>query len=289
MLNIKDIEERLKRNPEPSFVKDVRDNIINSFEKLKFYEEGHVYTLEKEDGTIEQLPSVSKICHRFQKKVDWDAIAEKKAERLNIPLEQLLREWKEKNLTSTSNGTKTHLFGEAYMYFFRGKPEMMPKEIYDTQYEEGYLIPYTKKEEAIASFYEELMKVDNVYPVMAEAKIYTGINDTLKLSQNYSGTFDMLFAYNVNGKWQLGIFDWKTNKSLISDWNRDHGEMLLPPFGNMFDESLSIYTLQLSAYQLGIEQLGYEVPVRRIVWLKEDGTFEKISVSNVTKQLKEVL
>ena len=65
--------------------------------------------------------------------------------------------------------------------------------------------------------------------------------------------------------------------------------MLLPPFNNYIDQSKSIYTIQLSAYQLGIEQLGYKVSDRKLIWLKDDGTYEKISLDDVTKTLKNTL
>ena len=57
----------------------------------------------------------------------------------------------------------------------------------------------------------------------------------------------------------------------------------------MIDEAKSNYTIQLSLYQMGIEQLGYEVADRKIIWLKDDGLYEKISVPDVTKDLKAVL
>lgn len=289
MLHISDIEEKLKKNPEPLFVKKVRENIKQSFSRLEFVEDGHKYYVHNEDGSTIELPSVSHICHKFQPEVDWDLIAKNKAKKLGISTEALQRQWKENNIKSTSNGSKTHLFAEAYMYFFRGKPDLMPSVIKETQYQDGFLIPYGKKEEAVAKFYEDLYNLDTIYPVMAEAQIYTSKELGLDLSQNYSGTFDMLFAYKHKGKWKLAIFDWKTNASLENAFNQSKLNMLLNPFGYLVDEPKSIYTIQLSAYQLGIEQLGYEVIDRKIIWLKENGEYEKISVEDVSKELKSVL
>jgi hypothetical protein len=289
MLNIEDIEKRLRDNPEPPFVKEVRENIRKSFSRLEFIEEGHKYFVHNDDGTQTELPSVSHVCHQFQNETDWDWVANNKAKKMGIDVKDLKRQWKEANIRSTSNGTKTHLFGESYMYFFRGKPDLMPQSVKETQYEEGFLIPYGTKEEAIAKFYEDAFSVKNFYPVMAEAKIYTGINETLKLRQNYSGTFDMLFAYQLRNRWKLAIFDWKTNKELENSYNRDFGNGLKQPFGHLIDEPLSLYTLQLSSYQLGLMQLGYEIADRKIVWLKDDTSYEKIQTKDVTKQLIKAL
>lgn len=288
MLHISDIEKRLKDNPEPKEVEDIRNNIINSFSKLKFIEEGHKYFVENDDGSIIELPSVSHVCHQFQPHVDWDVICESKAKKLGLPTETLQRQWRENNLKSTNNGSKTHLFGEYLMSFVQGDFSKIKELPY--QYEDGFVIPYGKKEEAIVSFYEDIIKINNIYPVMAESKIYTGLNDTLKLNQNYSGTFDMLFAFkNKKNEYELLIYDFKTNKELENQFNIDKGNMLLPPFNNYIDQSKSIYTIQLSAYQLGIEQLGYKVSDRKLIWLKDDGTYEKISLDDVTKTLKNTL
>lgn len=289
MLNIEDVRTKLRDKPEPDFVKDVRKNIITSFSKLEFIEDGHKYYVHNADGSKTELPSVSHICHQFQKDVDWDAVAIRKAKKMGIDVNSLKKEWKINNLKSTTNGTKTHLFAESYMYFVRDRLDLIPKEILDSQYVDGYLIPYNQKEEAVIKFYEDVLQVDNLYPVMAEAQIYTGINESLCLKQNYSGTFDMLFAYKINGSWKLGIFDWKTNISLENSYNQSENNTLLKPFTYLIDENKSIYTIQLSAYQIGIQQLGYEIADRKIIWLKDDGTYNKISVSDVSQDLKKSL
>lgn len=289
MLNIDDIHKKLKTNPEPSFVKDVRHDIIDRFKNLEFIEEGHKYYYHQNDGEMVELPSVSHVCHQFQFEPDWVEIAKIKAKKLNIDVKTLQRQWRETNIKSTTNGSKTHLFAEAYMYFYRGKPELMPEVIKQTQYQDGFLIPYGKKEEAVAKFYEDIYKIDNLYPVMAEAKICTTISDKLKLKHNYAGTFDMLFAYKLKNGWKLGIFDWKTNVSLYNDYNQKFQKTLLSPFSYLIDEPKSIYTLQLSAYQIGLSQLEYEIADRKIIWLQDNGEYEKIQVTDVTQDLSNAL
>ena len=289
MLNITDIQEKLKVEPEPQFVTDVRNNIIQAFSRLEFVEEGHKYFVHQDNGELITLPSVSHVCHQFQPEVDWDEIATRKAQKEGILKADLQRQWKENNIRSTSNGTITHEFGEAYMYFLQGKPELMPEAVRKRQYEDGFLIPYGKKEEAVARFYEDIFNTPNFYPVMPEAKIYTGIEGGLNLAQNYSGTFDMLFACQIKGQWKLALLDFKTNATLENTFNQAKGNTLLFPFTYMIDEAKSLYTIQLSLYQLGLEQLGYQIADRKLIWLKEDGLYEKISVADVTQDLMDVL
>ena len=140
-------------------------------------------------------------------------------------------------------------------------------------------------------FYDELN--ENLHFVVAETKVYTGKNKELtNLKQDYAGTFDLLFYYkdkNNEEKNGLCIFDFKTNSDLYNGFNRSKGITMYAPFTDMISESFSSYTLQLSAYQLPLEDIGLKVIARRIIWLKDDGTYELLPVKDVTKQLREVL
>ena len=290
MLHTSDIEKRLKNCPEPDEVKEMREKIISAFSNLEFFEGPHKYILHGKDGKDTELPSVSSIVQKFEPHVDWDAIRLNKAKTEGIDPEELKRQWKQTNITSTSNGSKTHLFGESCMYMFQGKYDLIDNEVSHYQFEDGFLIPYGGKEIAASKFYEDLLPNYSVWPVIPEAKIYTGYNNTLSLNEQYCGTFDLLFAARgKDGVIRPFMADWKTNKSLVSDYNRAHGKMMLPPFENLVDEPLSHYTIQLSLYAMGLEQLGYEMTHRIIIWLKEDGTYEKIPVKDVRYLLKKVL
>lgn len=288
MLHIKDVEKRLNEFSEPTFVTDVRKHITDSFKDLEFLEGPHKYYVYRSNGNTYELPSVSAITHQFQPFVDWDENCKKTALKRGLTYEELKRQWRETNLLGTSNGTLTHLFGEACMYFVMGRPDLMPEKIRRYQYEDGFLIPYGAKEKAIASFYEDMLKTPNIYPVMPETQVY--IKEDMGLSHPYAGTFDMLFAFKLkNGDFKLAIFDWKTNEKLYNEFSQKNNNMLNYPFNDLVCESKSLYTLQLSAYQLAIEQIGVEVIDRRIVWLKKDETYEKIPVIDVSNKLKDAL
>ena len=289
MLNIEDIRKRLKEHPIPEEVKEIRRKITETFSDLEFIEEGHKYYLHKTNGKTKEMTSVTTFCHQeFQPFVDWDTILINKAERLGISPDTLKREWKEKNITSTSNGTLTHLFAEAYMYFFLGEPENMPEVIRKMQYEDGFLIPYGNKQKAVAKYYEDLFQTKGLYPVMPEAQIYIESgNNPYGMNVNISGTFDALFAFQdkKTDEWKLSIRDWKTNKSLNNDYNQSNAITLLPPFNDLIDEPTSLYTLQLSTYQLGLQPLGYKITDRKLLWLTEEADYYKIDVPDVTDRI----
>lgn len=287
MLNIKDIRERA--HYEPKEVADIRNNILESFKNLEFQEGPHKYYLHNADGTTTELPSVSAVTHQFQPYVDWDDKAAKYALKHDMTKEVVQRMWEENNVRATNQGTKTHVFGESYMYFFAGYPEYI-LDVVKPQYEKGYLIPYSEKEEAVAKFFEDLFVTDRIYPVMPEAKVYMGLTEEFSGIKPYAGTFDMLFAYQAaDGKWKLLIYDYKTNKSLYNDYARSFGQHALAQFNDMYDESFTYYTIQLTAYSMCLKQLGYEVVDRKIIWLKDDGNYEKISVPDVSDRLIESL
>ena len=87
----------------------------------------------------------------------------------------------------------------------------------------------------------------------------------------------------------LVIMDWKTNASLSSDYSRDKHKMLYYPFDEYYDENKSLYTIQLSCYQIPLEDIGLKIIGRRLIWLKDDGNYEIIKLDNATSKIRNVL
>ena len=193
MINIKDVEERYRQNPEPQEVTLARQQITEAFEDLRFIEETHQYFVGDHE-----FPPVSSVCHRFEPYVDWDSIASRKAKKLGMTKEALQKQWHENNITSTSCGSKTHWFGEQFMNLFIGRNVDLPFQYTP----DGYMIPYAPKEKAIEKYWEDILGNSKVYPVMPEAKLY---NTDL----GYAGTFDILMAYRMNDKIFFSIHDYK--------------------------------------------------------------------------------
>lgn len=284
MINIKDIREKLKRNPEPQEVTDMRNMITNSFNKLEFVEEGHKYYLPMPDGTKKSLKSVSAFTHQFEPEEDWDKIKLDYAIKHNRTVEDVDKEWHIKNIISTTRGTKTHFYGEMMANLFLGKEDLV-RESLPMSWEDGYLLPYCAKEEAVESFWEELLAIDDVWVVMPETKVYTNMNNKYDFKCGIAGTFDLLLACRVKGKIVYVIADYKTNKDLYNSYNSMHNKMLLPPFSDLVIEPKSMYTLQQSTYQAMLQQLEIEIVDRRLIWLKDDGTYSKVTVPDITDRI----
>ena len=274
---------------EPAIVAETRERILMEFSDLEFHEDGHIYIL---NGC--QLPSVTQLAHRFiREPFDEELQAERYAQRHGETAEYWKREWHKNSFRATALGTKTHEFGESLAYLRAGHPEMIrPRVINQYSAEYHYLAPIHPKEEAVVHFLDALPP--SYHLVLNEARIYSGKNPdaSRNLSQQVCGTFDMLYYYDGGGNPEKAgfiIFDYKTNKCLENDLNLRFGKYLREPFNDLVEQDLSLYTIQLSLYALMLEDIGLKIIDRKLIWLKEDGTFEKKTVPDVTEKLRECL
>lgn len=274
---------------EPQAVAEAREKILREFEDLEFYEDGHVYLLHGKS-----LNSVSGIGHRFIRE-PFDEIEQSKryAEKHGETAEYWLREWHRNSFRATTLGTKTHEFGESMGYFLNGHPEMIRDSV-KAQYNEelDFLAPIHPKEEAVVKFFGALPP--SMHLVLNETKVYSGKNpdDSKNLNEQICGTFDMLYYFDGQGdpsKAGFVVLDYKTNANLYSEYNQKWGRVLKEPFEEFVEQDLSLYTIQLSLYALMLEDIGIKVIARRIVWLKDDGTFQMIPVPDVSERLRAVL
>lgn len=276
-------------NNEPDIATKTRQLILDEFKDLEFYEEDHRYILNGK-----QLPSVSGIGHRFIRyPFDEQRQAVAYAQKNGKTAEYWIRQWKCNSFRATTLGTKTHEFGESLSYLRNGHPELIRPSI-RAQYLEcyNYLAPIHPKEEAVAKFFDELPS--SYHLVLNEAKVYSGKNpDASKnLKEQICGTFDMLYWYDGDGNQSEAgfvVMDYKTNGKLYSDYNRKFNRVLLPPFSNIIEEDYGLYIIQLNLYALMLEDIGLPVISKRIVWLKEDGTYQIIEVPNIVEVLRSAL
>ena len=271
---------------EPETVAKARELILESFGDLEFYEDGHVYLLHGR-----QLNSVSGIGHRFiANPFDETFQAAEYAKKHGETADYWIRKWRCNSFRATTLGTKTHEFGESLAYLKAGHPEFIRDSIraqYNGTY--NYLAPIHPKEEAVESFLNELPP--SYHLVLNETKVYSGKNpDSSKnLKEQICGTFDMLYWFDGDGdetKAGFVIMDYKTNASLHNEYNRKYGRMLLPPFDNIVEEDYGLYVIQLNLYALMLEDIGLPVIARKIVWLKEDGTYETVKTPRISDLLR---
>lgn len=269
---------------EPSEVTEIRAKILDKFKDLVFEEEPHIYYLKNNKN--KKFKSVTTRLGEFEDEFKSEECAERYAEKHGKTKEYWLDEWKFKNLVATTTGSMVHEYGESLGNMLNGNyagitSANMPKFIKDKK----WLIPTRPKEHAILSFFKDLNK--NLHFVLAEAKMYTE-----GLKEDLAGTADILFYYkdpSNDEKSGLCIFDYKTNAEIRKNFAHENGQMLLPPFVDYYKEPESIYTLQLSTYAIPLQDLGFKIIARRLVWLKDNGTYEIIPLKDESNRLRKIL
>lgn len=286
MYTIEEIKIINAQRPEPPLVQRVRDRLTKYFGSLEFEPAEHRYFVSSQ-GTRRELPSMSSVIDRFVPQVDWEAKAAGVAARTGSTKEAVLRSWNENKIRAANNGTSTHLYGEAWMHFALGHPERIDPVI-RPQMEEGYLIPYSPKQEAVMKFWEDVMKDSTLFPVAAECRIHSlyvkGVKD------HFAGTFDALFLkIHQDGRPALVLKDYKTNAEMRKSYARNHGQTLYPPFQDIVDDPEGHYTLQQSGYSMALASVGLRVESRDLVWLKNDGTYEEIRLQSIEERMRSAL
>lgn len=266
---------------------EIREKIRSSFNGLVFIEDGHKYFLNGKPMTC-----VSDVTHLFQEHFDSKTKAQETYERnFNNPkskyygmtADEILVSWKKISNEACTTGTFRHEFGESCFYYMIGQHDKILPDYQNRLTEDGGFVAYDPKEEAVVKFYEDIPEC--IIPIMAETKVYDA-------DLGYSGTFDILFYYDAElegkkpDKSGLIVMDWKTNVNLYKNFKE---KKLLVPFEELLDMPLNLYKLQLSLYQNCLEKVGLKVIARRILWLKPDGTYDKINLEEFVATLKETL
>lgn len=264
---------------------EIRNKILNTFNELVFIEEGHKYFLRGKE-----MECVSNVAHMFQEHIDTQKLATETHERnFNKPtskyyqmtVEQIVESWKKISDEACTTGTFHHEFGESAFYYMIGEYDKILPDFKDRLTEDGGFMAIHPKEEAVVKFYEEIPKC--IVPILAETRVYVEYDRA-----GYAGTFDILFYYDaeIAGKPSntsgLMVLDYKTNKDLYKNFKE---QKLLAPFEHLLDMPFSTYKLQLSLYENALYKIGLKTVGRRILWLKPDGTYEKINLESYREKI----
>lgn len=226
------------------------EQIIDFFKALTFEPEAHIYHV---DG-VPTTGSVTNKVKRFYKPFDAERKSREMSLRDNIPQADILASWKNAGDVAKAKGNKAHLFGELYPF----NRNLRPQSNFDV---------------AIMKFWNDLPEY--VVPILTEARMY-------HLKHLYAGTADILLYNTETNKFIIG--DYKTNKDLFKNFA---GELMLPPFRGLLNTPYNQYQLQLSYYQILLEQIeGFEVSYRKLVWLRPNGEYELYDTDDYSELLK---
>ena len=248
-------------------VEKARQLIADSSCGLRFDEKEHRYYL----GGAE-VPCVSTIVKEY---APFDVLQKAKNcsknprhEHFGKTPEQILAIWEEKRDASAAAGTAVHAFGEACFLVKTGKADMVEDAFKDRLTDEG-LVAMTPKEEAVARWWDDL-DLERYVPVAKELRI---VNPHLR----YAGTFDLLLYDLAEHHYILD--DYKTNADLF----RDYGEKLRPPLNVIKANDYGKYTLQQNLYKIQLENIGINVKKVELIWLRDNGTYERVNIDDYMK------
>lgn len=165
---------------------------------------------------------------------------------------ELKHEWQTINKEAKVLGTETHDFLEHY---------------------NGLKTPSTPQQKASIQFLKDIL-VD--YEIVAkELRMYSR-------KWKFAGTADLLLRHRQTGK--LVIADYKTNKDIFKTFG-----LMLQPFMYLENHPYNHYQLQLSYYQLMLQEVSCSISERLLVYLKADGTYKIFPLVDFTTYLEDYL
>lgn len=228
---------------------DLLEKLTMPFSDLTFEEKKHRYFVKDEPIKT----SVSGLISEFYEHFDAQAVAPYSAKKLGITTEEVLKQWADINQESRDRGHRVHAFGELYQF-------------------NRSLKPSCPQEEALVSFWQSVP--EHIIPVAAELRMY-------HFKYLFAGTADIILFDTKTQSYIIA--DYKTNKDLFKNYKN---KTMLAPFETLLDCPLNHYVVQLSYYQILLEQIGVRVSKRIIIWLGLDGKFTTIQTDDVTSIIK---
>lgn len=226
--------------------------IQQPFSKLSFEEKKHRYYVDNQPLKT----SVSGLISKFYEHFDAQQVAPYSAAKAGITTEEILAQWAAINQESRDRGHRVHAFGEVYQFNRNLKPSC-------------------PQEEAIVKFWQNVP--EHILPIAAELRMY-------HFKHLFAGTADIILFDTKTQSYIIA--DYKTNKDLFKNYK---GKTMTGPFSHLLDMPLNHYVIQLSYYQLLLEQVGVKVSKRIIIWLGLDGNYQLYNTEDVTDILKTTL
>jgi hypothetical protein len=231
-------------------MQELINNLQQTFEHLEFDEKKHQYKF----FNIKLTP-VSYIVSKFYKPFDTHKMAIFTARKRGVTVQEMLKEWEDKKISSCTLGTNTHLFAENWT------PESIPKN---------------GMEESVSNYFNALIETKN--PIIHLLKEFRMFSKKLLIA----GTVDRIDYNPLTNKYIC--VDYKTNEDLYKNYK---GQKMLAPFSHLLDSPFNKYQIQLSLYKMLFELTGEEVESMQIIWFRPDGTFLQLECADLTPQLKE--
>lgn len=233
-----------------------QSKIIQMFSDLTFDEERHLYYWKGR-----QIPySVTGLVKQHIIPFDadnmshWSALKQSKLTGVPVTAHELKKKWQNISIGACELGTKVHKFMEDFT---------------------GLETPTCGQEVAGIKYIKSL---EGQYRIsFRELRAYSREFD-------YAGTMDLPLLVLGNETEEYCIDDYKTNGDLFKSY-----DMMKPPFDYLDSSAYNQYQLQLSYYQIMLEEYNIKITNRRLVHLKADGEFVIYPLWDFTNELRDYI
>lgn len=214
--------------------------LFTSFTDITYIDDIHKYIRNGE-----YYSSGTAVVEHYVNEFDEAYHSQRSAIKQGKTQEEVLAEWKKKNLNSTIRGSAIHNFLENAIF-----KKIMQSDLDDTTRNICF--------EVVKSIYD-----DGLVPVRAEMVVY---NDEFKVC----GMMDLLAYDTVNN--HFVVIDWKTNAGKdLSPTAYTFNKNMKFPLMQLPDNKFHNYSLQVSLYAWMLEMVGIKIGEMRLYHIDTAG------------------
>jgi len=249
--------------------KEYLEKLNKAFGDFKFFEEGHYYKYKGKDVGI----SVTRFIEQYAQEFKQYEIAERVATRDGKTVQEVLDEWKYKNVFACNKGTNGHNFAQSLWNGEEYQPLLFDQS-------DSFKTANNKIYEQAKNFY-------NDYNIRLEHLA----DEYIVGSEEYdiASAIDHLFINKLTGG--LVLVDYKTN-SYLSGYNKKaYSKKMKVPLQHLNDDAIHHYYIQLSIYKYIVEKYtDLKIEDMFIVYMSENiKNYEIIEIPYLKQEVTKIL
>lgn len=238
-----------------------------AFGDFKFYEENHSYTYKGKPISI----GATGLIEQYTQDFDAQAVAERVAEKQGKSVQEILDEWKTKNIIACEKGHLGHLYAQS-LWSGENIQESMKNA---TEPVKMLLDGILKQADNFYKDYQDRLEhLYDEYVIGSE-------------EYNLASAIDHLFINKLTGG--LVLVDYKTNSDIHK--NEKYAKNMKVPLSHLKDFTLNHYHIQLSIYKYLVEKYtNLKIEEMFIVYFSENiENYEIIEIPYLRKEVEEIL
>lgn len=243
------------------------NELNKAFGNFKFFPDGHYYEYKGKRVGI----SVTKFYAQFEQEFNSEEVAEKVALKENKSVQEVLDEWKYKNVFSTTKGSTCHEWAQCLWNNKDYRKDMFDKS---KEYLDAVFKIQIQAENFRRDFKDKLEHLIDELPIGSE-------------EYDIASCVDHLFIDKAAGK--LIMVDYKTNSDLYK--NDKYAKNMKAPLSNLKDTTYNHYCIQLSIYKYLIEKYtDLTIDNMFIVWFSElNENYKIVKVNYLKSEVERIL